>query len=269
MNKKKGFTLVELLVVIAIIALLLAIVTPSLRMAREHAQRMICGTNLRSMGTGFSVYAEDNDDYLPPTRYTLIGSGESEPSPFRSYWAYSIDASRPYGQHIRNTWGVGYLYSAQLIESPEVFYCPSTPRTIDSLTGEVFHYDGYHDLSHPWPWNNQNDRDRRDVRIPYTYLPQAARERDEWGHPAVALRTSQQHSGSTMMTDLLQSRMVLAHTRGLRSGSGTATGRGVNALYSDGSVRFRNNAEAFAEELWSPSPSRHNRNFRAILRLLQ
>jgi prepilin-type N-terminal cleavage/methylation domain-containing protein len=268
---KKAFTLIELLVVIAIIALLLSIVVPSLRMAKEHARRTICGTGLKSMGTAFALYAQTNDDFLPPTRYSTIYSKDPGPMPFRTYWAYTVDTSRPYGEHIYKdmSWGAGTLYSAQLIETPETFYCPSTPRTKDDTEGEVFHYDGYHDAEHPWPWNNQNSEVNRPVRIPYSYLPQSARERDKWGFSKVADKSSQQHSGMTMMTDLLTSRTILAHTRGFRGGSSSSTGRGVNALYPDGGVRFNNNSEAFVDTLWKPSPSSNNTNFRTILQLVQ
>jgi prepilin-type N-terminal cleavage/methylation domain-containing protein len=48
MRTHKGFTLIELLVVIAIIALLLAILMPSLKMAKEYATRLQCANNLKS-----------------------------------------------------------------------------------------------------------------------------------------------------------------------------------------------------------------------------
>lgn len=60
--KKHGFTLIELLVVIAIIALLLSIVMPALRRAKEAAQVVICRNNLRQMGLGFHSYYTENDN---------------------------------------------------------------------------------------------------------------------------------------------------------------------------------------------------------------
>ncbi|MHC4511438.1 MAG: type II secretion system protein, partial [Planctomycetota bacterium] len=42
MDKQKGFTLIELLVVIAIIALLMALLMPVLRTAREQGKRAVC-----------------------------------------------------------------------------------------------------------------------------------------------------------------------------------------------------------------------------------
>ncbi|MCK5000178.1 MAG: type II secretion system protein [Anaerohalosphaera sp.] len=60
--KKKGFTLIELLVVIAIIAMLLAILMPALGKVKRLAERLVCGTNLKGMGTAHNTYAFDYDD---------------------------------------------------------------------------------------------------------------------------------------------------------------------------------------------------------------
>ena len=60
----RGFTLIELLVVISIIALLMAILLPSLHKAREQAKQTMCASNLQGFGRGFYLYAGENRDYL-------------------------------------------------------------------------------------------------------------------------------------------------------------------------------------------------------------
>jgi len=64
MRRAKGFTLIELLVVIAVIALLMAILIPVLRSARERAQRVVCQSNLRQLTLAWIAYAEDNNGKL-------------------------------------------------------------------------------------------------------------------------------------------------------------------------------------------------------------
>ena len=61
MRKRKGFTLIELLVVISIIALLLAILMPSLGMVKKKAQATVCKSNLKQWGLVFTLYTVDND----------------------------------------------------------------------------------------------------------------------------------------------------------------------------------------------------------------
>jgi len=56
---RHGFTLIELLVVVSIIALLIAILLPSLNAAREKARIIACAANLKQIGTGFVLYAQD------------------------------------------------------------------------------------------------------------------------------------------------------------------------------------------------------------------
>ena len=61
----KAFTLIELLVVVAIIALLVAILVPSLNQARAMAKVAVCATNLRSIGLSTLIYADFNDGFTP------------------------------------------------------------------------------------------------------------------------------------------------------------------------------------------------------------
>jgi prepilin-type N-terminal cleavage/methylation domain-containing protein len=64
-RERNGFTLIELLVVISIIAMLLALLLPSLRMAREHARRVACQNNLHQGLIVGNLYAGDFDGFLP------------------------------------------------------------------------------------------------------------------------------------------------------------------------------------------------------------
>jgi len=60
----KAFTLIELLVVIAIIALLMAILVPVLRSAREQGQRVVCLSNLKQLTLAWTAYATEHDGKL-------------------------------------------------------------------------------------------------------------------------------------------------------------------------------------------------------------
>ena len=65
MSRKRAFTLIELLVVIAIIALLMGILLPSLRRARDQAKGITCRNNLKQIGLAFTLYTGDNEGKFP------------------------------------------------------------------------------------------------------------------------------------------------------------------------------------------------------------
>lgn len=81
MRNSKGFTLIELLMVISISVLLLALLIPVLRAAKERGQRAVCLSNLKQLTLAWTAYAEEHDGKLV--------SG----SPFR--WGYRSEPGKP------------------------------------------------------------------------------------------------------------------------------------------------------------------------------
>ena len=131
MKREKGFTLIELLVVIAIIALLLSIVTPALRKAKEQARLVICGSNQRQIVQSVTVYQADHSQSLPPAIAGLQttqfrGQVTTDPADV-SHWhrptALSYQSTNPMalngGHHAR--------YMLPYLESVDVYNCPSAP----------------------------------------------------------------------------------------------------------------------------------------------
>jgi len=73
--RKKAFTLIELLVVIAIIALLMAILLPTLQRVRKQAKAAACQVNLRQWGMTLALYAEENQGQSYGRLWNLGGGG--------------------------------------------------------------------------------------------------------------------------------------------------------------------------------------------------
>ena len=110
--KPIGFTLVELLVVIAIIAVLIALLLPTLAGAKERARRIQCASNLHQIGICLHLYAEDHRDLLPDCT-------TNNPRFFGSYWPWDLHTNL-----VTDLLGRGL--------TRPVFYCPSNPDMNDS-----------------------------------------------------------------------------------------------------------------------------------------
>jgi prepilin-type N-terminal cleavage/methylation domain-containing protein len=126
-NQRRAFTLVELLVVVGIIAVLVAILLPTLNRARESARRTKCLANLRSIGQLVNMYANMFRGQIP-IGYSGGSTGSSQ-SYTSNYWMLRHAST---GNRFV---GLGLLYPASLINTSEVegliFYCPSTNEDTD------------------------------------------------------------------------------------------------------------------------------------------
>src|SRR5206468_9387854 len=110
MTRRKAFTLVELLVVIGIIAVLIAVLLPTLNKAREAAQRTSCLSNIRQLGTLFRLYGNQYRDACP------VGFMDTKNFNYFLNW-----------NNINGTKVVmaGLIAYSKLTQRPQVFYCPS------------------------------------------------------------------------------------------------------------------------------------------------
>ncbi len=69
--KGAGFTLIELLMVIAILALIIALLIPSLQNSRQHAKAVLCGSNIKQLFYGLAMYETDNQTFPYGFRFSL------------------------------------------------------------------------------------------------------------------------------------------------------------------------------------------------------
>jgi len=121
MKRIRGFTLIELLVVVAIIALLIAILLPSLNKARDQAKKVQCAANLKGHGATFSLYAAQWKDQFPQATNTAAASAGAALHDFTVYQQNVMLGLLPTNNSVSS-------YD-RTNASRKVFYCPTAIET--------------------------------------------------------------------------------------------------------------------------------------------
>lgn len=117
----RGFTLIEALVVAAIIALLAAVLIPSLRAARDQARRIACQSNLRQLGVAWHMYLDAHSGQYPRDPNEFSSSVEDTST-------QQQDPPFPAGQWMNITYGgkAGERFK-QMVEDEEIEELPERP----------------------------------------------------------------------------------------------------------------------------------------------
>ena len=121
--KQSCFTLIELLVVIAIIAILAAILLPALQQARQRAKGTACVNNLKQITTGFVMYCDNYDGWVPAYNHNknswtefVPASGVKDSAKGKSEYlicpavSKTLEADVHYNSGGRTTYGMNYQF---------------------------------------------------------------------------------------------------------------------------------------------------------------
>lgn len=120
---KRAFSLIEVLVAVGVMAVLAAILLPSLAQAREQGRRAVCLGNLKQLAVATQVYLDQNRDCF--WRYF-----EDTEAPYGRKWWFGFEPDGPsYGQNLRPLDKRQGVLARQLRSLDDGLQCPDFPYT--------------------------------------------------------------------------------------------------------------------------------------------
>jgi len=134
-NRQPGrciaFTLIELLVVIAIIAILAALLLPSLAKSKAQALTVACLSNLKQLQVCSHLYVLDHKDILPPNNYVYDVETGQPSAGFSTNWTWCPGVTRFDANTANIEAGLLFPYN----RSTAIYHCPADKSTIETTNG--------------------------------------------------------------------------------------------------------------------------------------
>lgn len=127
-SKFRGFTLIELLVVIAIIAMLLAVLVPALRRAKQQARILMCATHQKGIVESVQSFSAEHNSTLPPTI-----QGQADPSDPRTavYWTIPNRLKYYYKTPAALNGGSVIHILGDYMSEPKIWNCPLSSGDVE------------------------------------------------------------------------------------------------------------------------------------------
>jgi prepilin-type processing-associated H-X9-DG protein/prepilin-type N-terminal cleavage/methylation domain-containing protein len=213
-----GFTLVELLVVIAIISVLVAILLPALKKAREAAVNLQCAAQMRQIGLAYYNYAAENGGWLPSVQ---------EFNPLDTPYASPAGSEEPDARFYVTYLGGMKPATITRITVPalRVYRCPIGPTVSDpSKPWAVDHKGSYSQHTNSgWPVNRARlTTFRRSATTAFLVESATVPDGSFWDQTHKWLTTRHNQGGNILFVDghvmWLSAKEFTAHVDHLRSG---------------------------------------------------
>jgi len=203
LRTRRAFTLVELLVVIGIIAVLIAILLPSIARANAAAKRTACLSNLRQVHQMMLMYAMNNADQVP-LGCRIVGG-----NPIKQFNSMIYSGTSKFYVLF------GLLYRAGFMREPRAFYCPAENDPQSS----------FNTIANPWPPGPDGDPSKN-AYCGYACRPEMPMLDDLSAAPQLPKLTKFRNKAILSDVTTVPQRVITRHVTG------------INVLYGNGSAKW-------------------------------